>query len=450
VRRVQQFRLRHLARTRLWLLPLTCVVAGIGLAVALLSVDRSAGFHIIGTGVTGSASSVQTILTAASTSLVTLTSVVLSLTLVAVQLAMGQFSPRIVRAILQDRRSQLAVGLFIGTFAYSMTVLREVNAKSSGGGALPGLAVVVDYGLILSAIVVLVLYVHHTAQSIRAGGLIGWVADATREEIERLYPSPPHPEEDPSVVAAPHYGIVTKLPYQVLVDIAEQADCVLELVPAMGDFVPRGGPLFRVRGSLPEPHRSAAARSVILDNERTHEFQPAFGLRKLVDVAIRSIYSSPFQDPTTSVQSINAIHDILRRLAGREFPSGRHRDAHGHVRLVERVMSWEGYVRLAFDEPRLAGAGSPQVARRLRAALEDLRTVALPERRPPLDRQLKLLDAAVRRAYNDELDVEAALVADMQGIGSGPDVTSHPPRSASPPARDVRHPLVETAGARQT
>jgi uncharacterized membrane protein len=223
---------------------------------------------------------------------------------------------------------------------------------------------------------------------------------------------------------------------------------VLELVPAMGDFVPRGGPLFHVLGSLPEPHRGAAALSVILDRERSHEFEPAFGLRKLVDVAARSIYSSPFQDPTTSVQATNAIHDILRRLARREFPSGRHYDAHGHVRLVERVMSWEGYVRLAFDELRLVGAGSPQVARRLRAALEDLRTVAPPERRPPLDRQLKLLDEAVRRAYTDDADIDAALVPDMQGIGSGPDVMSHPPRSVSPPARGIRRPLADTAGAR--
>jgi len=445
--RVHGFRLRHLAQTRLWLVPLMCVLAGIGLAVALVSIDRSAGFHIVGTTVTGSAASAQTILTASATALVTLTSVVLSLTLVAVQLATGQFSPRIVRAILHDRRSQLAVGLFIGTFAYSMTVLREVNGQSSGGGSLPGLAVVVDYGLILSAIVVLVLYVHHTAQSIRVGGLIGWVADTTREEVERLYPAAPEPEDDTSVVAAPNYGVVTKLPHQLLVAIAEQADCVLELVPAMGDFVPRGGPLFRVLGSLPEPHRSAAARSVILDRERSHEFEPTFGLRKLVDVATRSIYSSPFQDPTTSVQSIDAIHDILRLLAGREFPSGRHHDAHGRVRLVERVMSWEGYVRVAFDELRLAGAGSPQVARRLRAALEDLRTVASPERRPPLDRQLKLLDQAVRRAYADDVDVDAALVPDMQGIGSGPDVMSHSQRSASLPARDIPRPLADAASA---
>jgi uncharacterized membrane protein len=448
VRRVQRFRLRHLAQTRLWLVPLTCVLAGIGLAVALLAVDRSSGYDLIGASVTGSAASVQTILTAASTALVTLTSVVLSLTLVAVQLAMGQFSPRIVRAILQDRRSQLAIGLFIGTFAYSLTVLREVNGNSSGGGAVPGLAVVVDYGLILSAIVVLVLYVNHTAESIRVGGLIGWVADATRDEVDRLYPAAPEPEGDPSLVVAPEHGVVGRLSRHLLVDIAEKADCVLELVPGMGDFVPRGGPLFRVRGSLQEPHRSAAALSVILDRERSHHSEPAFGLRKLVDVAARSIYSSPFQDPTTSVQAINAIHDILRRLVRREFPSGRHHDAHGDVRLIVRVMSWEGYVRLAFDELRLAGAGSPQVARRLRAALEDLRAVASPGRLPPLDRQLKLLDEAVRRAYADDADIDAALVPDLQGIGSGPDVMSPPPSSAPPPAREFPRPLADRAGAR--
>jgi uncharacterized membrane protein len=148
------------------------------------------------------------------------------------------------------------------------------------------------------------------------------------------------------------------------------------------------------------------------------------------------------------VQSVNAIHDILRRLARREVPSGRHHDADGQVRLVERVMSWEGYVRLGFDELRLAGAGSPQVARRLRAALEDLRTVAPPERQPPLERQLELLDAAVRRAYADDADVQAALVPDMQGIGSGPDVMSHPPRAASP-TREIRRPLAAPAGARR-
>jgi hypothetical protein len=89
------------------------------------------------------------------------------------------------------------------------------------------------------------------------------------------------------------------------------------------------------------------------------------------------------------------------------------------------------------------------VARRLRAALEDLRSVAWPERRPPLDRQLELLDEAVRRAYDDDADIDAALVPDLQGIGSGPDVMPAAPlRSASPAPRDIRRPLPDPAGAR--
>ena len=81
-------------------------------------------------------------------------------------------------------------------------------------------------------------------------------------------------------------------------------------------------------------------------------------------------------------------------------------------------------MRLAFVELRLAGAGSPQVARRLRAALEDLLTVAPAQRRRPLEHQLRLLDVGVRRSYDDDADVQTALVPDLQGIGSGPDVMS--------------------------
>jgi uncharacterized membrane protein len=421
---VRRFRFLHFFRTRLWLLPLICVLAGIGGALALLAIDRASGYRLVGKGVTGSASSAQSVLTVASSALVTLTSVVLSLTLVAVQLAMGQFSPRIVRAILHDRRSQLAIGLFIGTFAYSMTVLRELNGKTSGSAAVPGLAISVDYALILCAIVALVLFVHHTGQSIRVGGLIGLVADETRKQIDRQYRVADEPVTPPDVVPAPACGIVVKLHHHALVDLAARAHCVLELVPALGDFVPRGSALFKVHGTMSRSLRDVAALGVILGRERTHDFEPAFGIRKLVDVAQRSIYSGPFQDPTTTVQAINALHDLLRRLAVREFPSGVHRDADGQPRLIERTITWEGYVRLTFDELRMVGAGSPQVARRLRAALEDILEVAPPERQQPLEHQLHLLEAGIRRAFEDEADVRTASVADLQGIGSGPDVMS--------------------------
>ena len=83
-----------------------------------------------------------------------------------------------------------------------------------------------------------------------------------------------------------------------------------------------------------------------------------------------------------------------------------------------RSMSWEAYVHLAFDEIRMAGAGSPQVSRRLRAALEDLRSIAPADRVDVLDEQLELLAAATERAMDDERDVELAIHADREGIGA--------------------------------
>ena len=107
----------------------------------------------------------------------------------------------------------------------------------------------------------------------------------------------------------------------------------------------------------------------------------------LVDIAERSLAESPFQDPTTAVQAIDRLHDCLRQLASRPFPDGRFHDEEGELRLTTRVMDWDAFVRLAFEEIRLVGAGSPQVSRRLQAALDDLEQVAPPERRAVLEEQ---------------------------------------------------------------
>jgi uncharacterized membrane protein len=112
------------------------------------------------------------------------------------------------------------------------------------------------------------------------------------------------------------------------------------------------------------------------------------------------------------------LHDILRQLARRPFPDGRHRDETGELRLIVRSMSWDAYVHLAFDEIRLAGAGSPQVSRRLKAALTDLRSIAPPERVGVIDDQLELLVAATESSMDDERDVEMALTEDREGIGA--------------------------------
>ena len=141
-------------------------------------------------------------------------------------------------------------------------------------------------------------------------------------------------------------------------------------------------------------------------------------MRLLVDIAERSLSESPYQDPTTAVQAIDRLHDILRQLARRPFHDGSFADGDGKVRLLVQSMTWEDYVHLAFDEIRMAGAGSLQVSRRLVAAIIDLRAVALPERIEVLDEQMVLLRAATGEAMHDPRDIRLALDPDREGLGT--------------------------------
>ena len=185
----------------------------------------------------------------------------------------------------------------------------------------------------------------------------------------------------------------------------------------LGEFVPTGAPLVRVVGGGAGLDRPAVRRAIALDLERTLDQDVAYGFRMLVDIAERSLAESAFQDPTTAVQAIDRLHDCLRQLAPRPFPDGTYRDAAGEVRLITRVMSWDAFVRLAFEEIRIVGAASPQVSRRLRAALEDLREVAPIERRAVLDEQLSLLTASAHSSIVQPMDLALALDPDRLGLG---------------------------------
>jgi uncharacterized membrane protein len=188
-------------------------------------------------------------------------------------------------------------------------------------------------------------------------------------------------------------------------------------MPAIGGFVPAGGPLIRIEGAPDDVDRHAAVAALRSGLERTLDEDVAYGFRMLVDMAERSLSESPFLDPTTAVQCIDRLHDGLRQLAGRVLPDGRLCDTDGHLRVTIPAMSWEAYVHLAIDEIRLAGAGSPQVSRRLVAALHDLLEVAPAERRPVLDEQLQLLHQTVEASELNRADRELAGRPDSQGIG---------------------------------
>ncbi len=409
-------------KSSLWFVPVLCVLAGAFLSFGTIALDRHFDHKALPTSVTGGPDAAVVTLTTIAASMVSLAALVLTITMVVVQLAMGQFSPRIVQRILRDKPSQLAIGLFVATFVHAILTAREVTINGDSTGQVPGIAIVTAFLLVVASIAVLVIYVHHIGQSLRVSALIELVGKETRKLLDRKYPDKGRALEPESgslpVVPARESGVITKIGSEALVEEARRAGCRLELVPALGEFVPAGAPLFRVHGEPADLDEERLHGALILALEPTLDEDVAYGVRLLVDIAERSLADSPFQDPTTAVQALDRLHDILRQLARRPFPDGRYRDEAGELRLSVFTMTWDAYVHLAFDEIRLAGAGSPQVTRRLKAALTDLRSIAPPERVAILDEQLELLIAATERSMDDERDAEMALGGDREGIGA--------------------------------
>jgi uncharacterized membrane protein len=408
-------------RASLWFVPVMCVLAGAVLSFSTIALDRAFEYQAIPTSLVGGPDAAIASLTTIASSMVSLTALVLTITMVVVQLAMGQFSPRIVQRILRDKPSQFAIGLFVATFVHAILAVREVENRGDGTGHVPGIAVVTAFVLVLLSIAVLVVYVHHIGQALRVSALIELVGNETRTLLERVYPSTSVNMErrdgSSPIVRARESGVIVVIGYEQLVADAQRAASRLELVPALGEFVPAGAPLFRIEGDPSRIDEDRLHEALVLKPERSLDEDVAYGIRLLVDIAERSLADSPFLDPTTAVQAIDRLHDILRQLANRQFPEGKYRDAAGEVRLTVRTMSWEAYVRLAFEEIRLAGAGSPQVSRRLTAALADLRSMAPPDRVPVLDEQRDLLQSATEAAMADKRDIKMALQPDSEGIG---------------------------------
>lgn len=195
---------------------------------------------------------------------------------------------------------------------------------------------------------------------------------------------------------------------------AERHDVVVVLVPAVGDHVPANGRLLEVYGTRPVPER-ILRRAVLLGDERTLDDDPGFAIRLLVDVAIKAL-SPAVNDPTTAVQSLDRIEDLLRYAASKHLSNGMVTDRKGAARLVYPTPEWDDLVELALDEIRAFGAGQYQIARRMRALLQALVDDVPERRRAALERQRTLLDDAVSAAISSAQRADS-LVPDRQGIG---------------------------------
>ena len=409
----KRYRLRGAVTRRLWPIPLAFGVVAVVLAQFVGWID---GTHTADSSTTFDSSSAQATLGAIASGMLVFIGFVFSVVTFAIQYEASTYTPRLLRAIADSAAMRLTLGVFIATFVYALLSLAQIEPDREYRYAV--LVAVVLVGVSLLFFLALMTEV---ADRARSGRTVGDVAREGRRVIDRtcrreLDPNAavsgtPSLDGNGRVVSGSGVtgGVVQAIHVDGLVEIATRHDVVIELVPEVGGFVASDAPLFLVHGDAPGFPDDDLIGSIAIGEERTSEQDPRLSIRILVDIAIRAL-SPAINDPTTAVEALERIGDLLLLLSTRALPDGVHRDRSGTVRLVEPVPTWDDYVELAFTEIRLYGAGSPFVAREMRLALASLRRRAPAPRQSAIERQVGLLEHAVRESGSEPptADVAAA------------------------------------------
>ncbi|MBW3588810.1 MAG: DUF2254 domain-containing protein [Actinobacteria bacterium] len=409
----------------LWFIPTLMVIGGIALALGTTILDERLENRPFTEFIfTGGTDSARSILQTVASAVVTFTALVFTITVVALQLASQQFSPRVLRTFLRDALSKFALGTFIATFIYCLMVLRVISGNIDRGVIIPSVSMMALLVLVLASVAMFVGFISHMAHSIRVSQIVYRVGNETRKLIDAMPDSDPG-GKDPDrtlIESRTTQTIEAQIPRTLvavhqreLVEFAVDHEVAFEIARRVGDFLPTGQVVIEVKGGE-VPADEVWAR-LTLGVERTMEQDINFGIRQLVDIAEKAL-SPSMNDPTTAVVAIDQIHDIMRRLAGKPFPPSQHADDQGVVRLAIPPMQWDALVLLAFGELRQFVGGSLQVTRRMIAALDDLATVAWPERRVALEAERSLLLKVINDSFASSHDREAAAEADQQGVGT--------------------------------
>jgi uncharacterized membrane protein len=413
-------RARRYLRSSLFIPPCASIVLALAVAPLVRWIDDRTRWALLDFGPSGAAAVVSGL----SSSLLALIVFAFSILLLAIQIAGGQLSPRVIARIFRTRLLKVTLSAFVFSYTFSLASLSRIGER------VPQLPVALTIVASLASLGIFIYLVQRIGEAFRPGTVMTTVAAETRDVIDLMYPNPFTPQggehaalsldtsrPDRVIVQRKTSGVVLAFDAVGLAALATRAGCVVELVPQVGDFLAVGEPLFRLYGpGSPAPDEQALRDSVALGIERTMEQDPAFGFRIIVDIASKAL-SPAINDPTTGVLAADQLHHLLSLLSRRQLDTGVVRDASLAVRLVYRTPDWEDFVTLAATELRIYGATNPQVTRRLRSMYDQLLRVVPQERAEALRREVALLEETIESSWSSPRDREIAGAQDSQGFG---------------------------------
>ena len=388
--------------------------------------SRMAELWLFGGGVDGA----RDMLSAIAGSLITVTGVVFSVTIVALQLASSQFTPRVLRSFVADRTNQVVLGIFIGTFTYSLLVLRTIRSEADDRSIfVPQVAVLLAVALLLISIGALIVFVNHAARSIQASVILQRETTQTLARIAELFPeelaepgwhaveAPRLPDGRGMHVVAREAGYLQMVYAEALEQIASGKRLTIRMDARVGSFVIPGHPVATVwpARSVDDDTSELIAGAFLLGPERTPEQDAEYGIVEISDIAIRAL-SPGINDPTTAILCIDRLIQILAALANRRPAPPTRDSADGAFRFIALHTTFARASGLAFDQIRHYGETSPTILKKLLDAIAILLPLI-----PGGDRQVLLAhvdaieaSAAIGISHPADQDLIRGLVAEIR------------------------------------
>ncbi len=362
-------------RSTFWFLPFLIVLASIVYAIVLIQIDHAGGDRwlaqwprVFGVGADGARDMLSTL----AGSMMTVMGITFAMTLLALALVSSQYTSRILRDFMRSRVTQITLGTFAGIFVYCLIVLHTIRTGDSP--FVPSLAVFFAFVLTFCGIAVLIFFIHHIASPIQASSIIASVAHETYASIDRFFPGKRKPVPDnaeseenerllPSLdertwypVMAEVSGYIESVDNDAILRLARDKRTIVRMEHGIGAFVVQDTPLASLALTYPPDQETIDALNgaYSIGRQRTVDQDPAFGIRQIVDMALKAL-SPGVNDTSTAVMCVDYLTAILARLACRQFPPS-HRYEEETLRMIASVLTFEGLLAEAFDQIRDSAA----------------------------------------------------------------------------------------------
>ena len=359
------------------------------LGIAVVEIDGQIDLTGMQVVFKGDGAAARTVLSVIAGSLITVAGLTFSITMVVLQLASSQFSPRVLRTFFGDRVTQITIGTFIGTFVYSILVLRAVGSFGDED-FVPRLSVTFASLLGIAAVALLIVYLNHVSRMIQVSHVTAGIAHDTLARTDVLYPDQyGQPIADgqanelleswravPSGHVAPSRpGYVQRVGIEDLVGVLAGRVDRLAILVRPGDFVSVEMPIAEVwPAESARDCESSIRDAVAIAAERDLDQDVDFGVRQLADIALKAM-SPGVNDPMTAITCISYLRSILVRITERAQPSMVRRFPEHDLTAIIPQREFEEYLDAMLQINRYV-AGDAWVAGEMLGALRACALVA--------------------------------------------------------------------------